>query len=285
MRNLIVLAALVAFAPTTHATDWELVWSDEFEKEGAPDEKRWTYEKGFGRNREAQYYTRGRAENARVEKGMLVIEARKERIANPGHDPEAPEKQWQRTRSHAEYTSASVTTKGKAAWTYGRIEVRAKLPTGRGTWPAIWTLGTNIGKVGWPTCGEIDIMENVGFAPDRIHGNVHTKKYNHVKRTAKGTSIEIKKPHASFHVYAIEWDAEKIDFFVDEKKYFTYRNEGTGPDAWPFDADQYLILNVAIGGGWGGQKGIDDAIFPQPMLVDYVRVYREKEGAAEDDER
>ena len=285
MRYLIILGAILAMASTARAGDWELVWSDEFDEERPPDAKRWTYEEGFVRNRELQYYTRGRAENARVEKGMLVIEARKERIANPAFDPESPEKHWQRTRSHAEYTSASVTTKGKAAWTYGRIEVRAKLPTGRGTWPAIWTLGTNIEKVGWPTCGEIDIMENVGFAPDRIHGNVHTKKYNHVKRTAKGTSIEIKKPHASFHVYAIEWDREKIDFFVDGQKYFTYRNEGTGSDAWPFDADQYLILNVAIGGGWGGQKGIEDAIFPQRMLVDYVRVYREKEEVAEDDGR
>ena len=117
---------------------------------------------------------------------MLVIEARREKFANPKHDPERPAEDWQRSRAQAEYTSASVTTRGKASWTYGRIEVRAKLPTGNGTWPAIWTLGDNIGEVGWPACGELDIMENVGFAPEMIHANVHTKKYNHVKKTGEG---------------------------------------------------------------------------------------------------
>ena len=240
--------------PEAAAGEWSLVWSDEFDVEGLPDEARWTYEEGLIRNEEAQYYTR-RAENARVEDGTLVIEARRERYES------------------AEYTSASLTTQGKASWRYGRIEVRAKLPTGRGMWPAIWMLGTNIDEVGWPECGEIDIMENVGFDPDRIHGNVHTEAFNHVLGTNKGASIELPRPHEDFHVYAVEWYPSHIDFFVDEVQYFSFQNTGGGVSEWPFDQPHYLIINAAIGGGWGGQQGIDDSIFPQRYYIDYVRVY------------
>src|SRR5262249_54348100 len=143
------------------------------------------------RNNEAQYYTRGRAENARVENGMLVIEAHKERFQNPAFDPAATNKArgW-RGREFAEYTSASLTTRGKAAWTYGRIEVRAKLPSARGTWPGIWTLSADR-QAGWPACGEIDIMEFVGFEPGITHANVHTRKYNHVQKNGKGDQIKI----------------------------------------------------------------------------------------------
>ncbi|MBN1417749.1 MAG: glycoside hydrolase family 16 protein [Planctomycetes bacterium] len=238
--------------------EWKLVWRDEFDKPGLPDPEKWDYEVGFVRNREAQYYTRARRENARVEKGVLVIEARKERFEK------------------GEYTSASLITRGKAEWRYGRVEVRAKLPTGRGMWPAIWMLGSNIRQVGWPRCGEIDIMENVGFDPDVIHANIHTQAYNHVKRTGKGSRIEIPRPYADFHVYAIEWFEDRIDFYVDGRKYFTFKNEGTGRDVWPYAEPHYLILNAAIGGAWGGQKGIDDSIFPQKYLIDYVRVYEKR---------
>lgn len=238
--------------------EWKLVWSDEFESDGLPDPKKWSYEVGLVRNREAQYYTKARKENARVEGGVLVIESRKEKFEK------------------AEYTSASVHTKGKGEWLYGRIEVRAKLPTGRGMWPAIWMLGVNIGEVGWPRCGEIDIMENVGFDPDTIHANVHTQSYNHVKGTAKGSRTKIEKPYEGFHVYAIEWFEDRIDFYVDGKRYFTFQNEGTGEAVWPFARPHYLILNAAVGGAWGGQKGIDDGIFPQKYLIDYVRVYERR---------
>ncbi len=275
MGVLLVLSA----ASSSDAADWKLVWCDEFDKPGLPDLAKWDYETGFTRNNEKQQYTRARKENARVENGNLIIEAKRERYIGPGSTRASKSRRNARASSDpsdADYTSASLTTRGKAAWTYGRIEVRAKFPSGRGTWPAIWTLGTNIDKAGWPTCGEIDIMEFVGFEPGVVHANIHTKKYNHVMNTGKGDKVMIPDASQAFHVYAVEWDAARIDFFVDAQKYFIYRNDGTGQDAWPYDNYQYLILNLAIGGDWGGQKGIDDAIFPQRYEIDYVRVYQKR---------
>ncbi|HSU54179.1 MAG TPA: glycoside hydrolase family 16 protein [Candidatus Dormibacteraeota bacterium] len=275
MKLLPTVWVLTLAVTASAASDWKLVWSDEFDKPGAPDPAKWDYEEGFVRNNEAQYYTRERRENARVENGMLIIEARHEQFKNPRFDPNAQGKgASKRSREFANYTSASLTTRGKASWTYGRIEVRAKLPDARGTWPAIWTLGTNTHEVGWPACGEIDIMEFVGHDPGVIHANIHTHKYNHVRKTGKGSQLRIPDASTAFHVYALEWDKGHMDFFVDDKKYFTYRNEGTGSDAWPYDHDQYLILNLAIGGEWGGQKGIDESSFPQRYYIDYVRVYQ-----------
>ncbi len=246
---------------------WQLIWSDEFDQAGLLDPKKWDYETGFVRNKESQLYTAARPENARVENGHLIIEARKERYASPSARSDL-----------ADYTSASVITRGKAEWKYGRFEIRAKLPAGRGIWPAIWMLGTNRGKVKWPECGEIDVMEFVGFMPGTIHGNVHLPaRYapgaNPIAAKMKGT-VDVSKPFESFHVYAVEWDAEHISFFLDENCYLTYANPHTGVAAWPFDQPFYLLLNVAVGGSWGGQKGIEESIFPQRMEVDYVRVYR-----------
>ena len=262
-----LLAACTAPAPagdsaTSTEADrpgWRLVWSDEFDIDGLPDAERWNYEEGFIRNQEAQYYTREREENARVSDGMLVIEARRESYED------------------AEYTSASLTTRDRAEWRYGRIEVRAKLPRGRGVWPAIWMLGSNIDEVGWPVCGEIDIMEFVGFDPERVHGNVHTEAFNHVLGTNLGAAIDLAAPYEEFHVYAVEWFPDRIDFFVDEEKYFSFENSGAGSAEWPFDEPHFLIINLAIGGAWGGQQGIDEAIFPQQYLIDYVRVYEQTE--------
>lgn len=244
--------------PAKH--DWVLVWEDNFDVPGLPDGQIWDYEEGFVRNREAQYYTRKRPENARVEAGYLVIEARNDN--------------WE----GKEITSASLHTYGKKSFLYGRVEVKAKLPTGTGTWPAIWMLGNSIREgTRWPACGEIDIMENVGFDPDVVHANVHTKAYNHVMGTQKGNRITLDKPYDKFYVYAMEWFEDRIDFYVDDQLYFSFNNENTGSETWPFDQPHYLILNLAIGGGWGGQKGIDQGIFPQKYLVDYVRVYRKKD--------
>ena len=240
-------------SPANSKGDRKLVWNDEFDYGGLPDQQKWDYETGMVRNREAQYYTKAREKNTRVEEGNLVIEAHKE--------------EYQR----ASYTAGSL--KSKANWKYGRIEVRAKVPAGRGMWPAIWMMPTNR-QGGWPACGEIDIMEYVGFQPNVIHATVHTKKYNHTIGTQKGDKIKSDKPFENFHVYAIEWNKDRIDFFLDDKKYFTFKNEGTGADEWPFDKPFLLKLNIAVGGSWGGQKGIDDSIFPQKFLIDYVRVYQ-----------
>jgi beta-glucanase (GH16 family) len=243
-----------AHTPASPTVGETLVWQDEFDRAGLPDGSRWNYEEGFVRNNERQYYTRARSENARVENGTLIIEARRERHEN------------------ADYTSASLTS--RASWTYGRIEVRATLPKGRGTWPAIWTLGTNIRDAGWPACGEIDIMEHVGFDPGRIHANIHTSAYNHVQRTNKGNSVVIARPDEDFHVYSAAWSPNAIEMSVDGQRYFTFAREPGGNAVWPFDTPQYLILNLAIGGNWGGQQGIDDDAFPARFVIDYVRVYR-----------
>jgi beta-glucanase (GH16 family) len=238
---------------------WKLVWADEFQYDGAPDQRKWKPEVGMIRNNELQIYTENRRENARVEGGMLVLEARKE--------------PWEK----AAYTSASLTTAERQSWTYGKFEIRAKIPSGRGMWPAIWMLGESIGVKGWPACGELDIMENVGFDPDRIVCSAHTKSYNHVIKTQRSGVLELKNPSADFHVYSMEWSKSEVIFRVDEREVYRFSNDGKGEDSWPFNSPHYLILNIAVGGGWGGQQGVDDSIFPQKMLVDYVRVYqREK---------
>lgn len=249
------ILSIVAACALLPMADYKLVWSDELDKPGRPDPKHWKFEKGFLRNDEKQFYT-DRPENARVENGKLIIEALKDNYQ--GH----------------EITSASLTTEGLASWTYGKIEARAKLPKGRGTWPAIWMLGMNIGEVGWPKCGEIDIMENVGYDPDRIHFNIHTEAYNHVKGTNKGANIEVKNPFDDFHTYGVEWTPTQIKFFCDGKSTFKFAKESDNVDVWPYAKPEYLILNLAIGGGWGGQKGVDDAIFPARYEIDYVHVYQ-----------
>ena len=236
--------------------DWQLVWSDEFDYDGLPDPDKWSYDIGYIANNEKQYYTEARLENARVENGYLIIEARKE--------------EWE----DFEYTSARLVTRDRETWTYGRFEMRAQVPTGRGTWPAIWMLGDNIREVGWPASGEIDIMEYVGYDPNRFHGYVHTEAYNHTIGTNKGNSIEVERPWENFHVFAIEWFEDRIDFFVDDVKYFTFEKESDDDDVWPFDKPHYLLLNLAIGGNWGGMEGIDDSLFPHQFIVDYVRIYQ-----------
>ncbi len=240
--------------PTPAGGPWTLVFADEFDTPGALDPSKWGYEIGSIRNQEAQYYT-SRSENVRVEGGNLVIEARKGAYQGYG------------------YTSASVNTKKRFEFTYGRVEVRARIPTGNGTWPAIWMLGANIDQVGWPACGEIDIMENVGFDPLKIYGTIHTLAGSGAN--GKGSSVTAVNPWDNFHRYAMEWYQDRIDIFFDDQKYFTYRTDGSGARAgWPFDSPQYLLLNLAIGGSWGGQKGIDDSLFPHRYLIDYVRIYK-----------
>lgn len=244
-------------ASTLSQAEPTLVWSDEFDYTGLPDSSKWGYDvggHGWGNN-ELQYYTENRSDNARVENGTLIIETRKENFQGKN------------------YTSARLVSRGKGDWLYGRFEIRAKLPAGRGTWPAIWMLPTDWVYGGWPDSGEIDIMEHVGYDMQRVHGTIHTKDFNHMIGTQIGTSIVGTNVDTEFHIYALEWRADRIDIFMDGIKYFTVSDNGTGFGAWPFDQRFHLILNIAIGGNWGGVKGVDDSIFPQRMEVDYVRVY------------
>ncbi|WP_445736287.1 family 16 glycosylhydrolase [Mariniflexile sp.] len=256
---------------------YKLVWSDEFNYKGIPDSTKWTYEHGFIANNEKQYYVDS-LKNARVENGHLIIEAHKEKVANKDFKNPAI-KDWMRYKREidsAQYTSARIKTEGLASWQYGRIEVSAKLPKGRGMWPAIWMLSENRKNIGWPESGEIDIMEQVGYDNDTIHGTIHTKAYNHLIGTQKGKTIFIDKPNDTFHVFALEWTPEKMDFILDGVVYNHIVNEHKTTAEWPFDQKFHLILNVAVGGMWGGQKGIDDAIFPQKMVIDYVRVFQKE---------
>jgi beta-glucanase (GH16 family) len=245
---------------------YHLVWADDFRHDpnGLPDPSKWIDEEGFIRNNEAQYYTRARRENARVENGQLIIEARKEEYKGFAQGRPAT----------AHYTSAALETRTKAAWTFGRIEVRAKLPIGKGVWPAIWTLGTNEADphVGWPKCGEIDIMELVGRIPGIVRGTIHY--FVKGARASQGGPLTVAHPESAFHVYAAEWTPTRIDLFVDAKKFFSFEVKEADNDSQnPFRKPHFLLLNVALGGESGGP--IDNSIFPQRMVVDYVRVYQE----------
>jgi beta-glucanase (GH16 family) len=244
------------------ASGWELVWADEFNQAdgSAPDPARWGYDVGGGGwgNGELQYYT-SRTNNARIEGGHLVIEA----IEEP----------W----DGRDYTSARLLTKHKWDWTYGRIEARIQVPRGQGLWPAFWMLGTNITSVGWPRCGEIDIMENVGKAPRTVHGTIHGPGYS------GGNGVG--GPHQAaadladaFHVYAVEWETNVIRWYFDDVHYFTATPESLGESDWVFDHPHFILLNVAVGGRWPGKPDAS-TVFPQQMRVDYVRVYARTEPA------
>ncbi|HEY3401859.1 MAG TPA: glycoside hydrolase family 16 protein [Ohtaekwangia sp.] len=234
-----------------------LVWSDEFNYTGKPDPSKWSYDlgsqnNGWGNN-ELQYYTEDE-KNVTVKNDMLIIEAVKEEKG---------------------YTSARIVSKGKGDWVYGRIDVRAKLPKGKGTWPAIWMLSSNWKYGGWPESGEIDIMEHVGYDPGVVHGTIHTVLYNHMKQTQKEGITKVLDCQDTFHTYSLDWTENKMDFLIDDNVYYTItRDPKEDFNGWPFDQPFYLILNLAVGGNWGGKEGIDESIWPQRMEVDYVRVYQ-----------
>ena len=249
---------LLALATMAMQGSWRLVWRDEFDRDGRPDPLKWGYEKGFVRNGEAQFYTGDRRDNARVEGGRLILEARKDGF--DGHP----------------ISSASLTTQGRASWTYGRIEVRAKIPTGKGAWPAIWTLGDDVATVGWPKCGEIDILENVGFDPDKAVFTVHATKRDGTGEGSWGESATVPRLPSAYHVYSLEWSPTAMVWSLDGKSVHAFAKNGPQDVAWAFDRPQYLILNLAVGGSWGGQRGVDDAIFPARFEIDYVRVYQRR---------
>ncbi|SHF08812.1 Glycosyl hydrolases family 16 [Mariniphaga anaerophila] len=242
--------------------NYELVWSDEFDYRGLPDSTKWGYDTegndaGWG-NQESQFYTEKRIENARVEDGILNVIALKEDYQN------------------REYTSVRLIS--KESWQYGRFEIRAKLPAGRGTWAAIWMMpgGWSFNDGNWPDVGEFDIMEHVGHDVGVIHASAHSKDYQWQTGTQQTDTIRVDDATEAFHTYVWEWTQEGVKAYVDDKLFFEYDNEGLGEAKWPYDKPFYLILNVAVGGAWGNMKGIDDDAFPQIMEVDYVRVYRKK---------
>jgi beta-glucanase (GH16 family) len=263
-------AALAAIPAQADAPgpEWKLVWSDEFDKDGAPNPDNWGFETGFSRNEEAQWY---QSDNATVKDGKLIIEGRRERKPNPNYDPKSTS--WKTKREFAEYTSSSLTTSGKRSFTYGRFEMRAKIDTSPGLWPAFWTVGQQ-GE--WPSGGEIDIME---FYRGKVLANVAwgtAKRWNAAWDSASKPITEFNDPDWSnkFHVWRMDWDDKWIRLYVDDflmnetdlKK--TINADGSNP----FHKAQFIIVNLAIGGQQGGDPS--KTTFPTRFEVDYVRVYQ-----------
>lgn len=251
--NKVVLLVLICSFSYAQEAKRKLVWEENFNKKEI-NEKFWNFELGDGcpnscgfGNNERQIYTKI---NHEIKDGNLVIEARKERN---------------------KYTSTKITTKGKKEFKYGRIEARAKLPVGQGIWPAFWMLGANIDEVQWPKSGEIDILEYVGRDPHMVYTTLHTQdSHGNTINTKRTEFLNIEE---GYHVYAIEWDKDKIEFFVDKTLVYTFNPSIKNEDTWPFDKPFYIILNLAVGGNFGGPE-VDDAIFPQKFYIDYVRVYQ-----------
>lgn len=271
-----ILSALVVRRRAMDQRQWKLVWSDEFDQDGTPDASRWTTDVWPARkvNDEDQAYT-DRRKNVRVENGRLILEAHKEDY------------------DRAAYTSGRIHSQGKGDILYGKIDVRAKLPAGQGSWPAIWMLPSDPYKYAtikaegddwqgsdtsdaWPNSGEIDIMEHVGYDMNVVHGTVHNKAFYWLHWNQRKGSIEGKTVDKDFHVYSLEWAPDELTISMDGSPYFTYINDGTGWESWPYDHPFHLVLNLAVGGMWGRAGGpIDDTIFPMRLEIDYVRVFQE----------
>ena len=232
------------------------VWSDEFNYTGLPDPAKWGYDTGGGGwgNNEIEYYTSD-IKNAGVANGILTITAIHEDAGGRN------------------YTSARLVTKNKGDICYGRIEVKAMLPAGKGTWPAIWMLPTDWAYGDWPKSGEIDIMEHVGYDPDVIHISTHCEAYYFRLNNQKTAVKKIANATTQFHLYRVDWTPYAIRGYIDDQLVFTNVNEGTGPKVWPFDRRFHLLLNIAVGGDWGGVQGVDETAFPTSMKVDWVRFY------------
>jgi beta-glucanase (GH16 family) len=281
---------LILFSANQQAASpqtYTLVWQDEFNGPNGslPDPSKWTYDLGGGGwgNQELESYT-NRAENAHIENGNLVITARRESYEGDDHIAR-------------EYTSARLKTQGLFSQAYGRFEARIKIPAGQGMWPAFWMLGNNISSAGWPKCGEIDILENIGKEPGIVHGSIHGPLATGAASdlTSAVKLVNGKDFSSDFHVYAVEWNPGSIRFYVDSTRYATFTPDSSGLDnaansasnsgssdspaaragSWVFGHPFFLILNVAVGGNWPGPPDATST-FPQTMLVDYVRVYSTK---------
>ena len=252
MKKVLILLFIANFC-LAQQTKRKLVWEENF-SEPVLNESVWNFELGDGcpnlcgwGNNERQVYT---TKNHEIKNGNLIIHAKKE-----GNS----------------YTSTKITTKDKKIFQYGRMEARAKLPVGHGIWPAFWMLGQNISQVGWPKSGEIDILEYIGREPHMVFTTLHTQD-------SHGNAINTKKTsfpniEEGFHVFALDWTKDKMDFFVDDILVYTFQPEIKNENTWPFDKPFYFILNVAIGGNFGG-PAVDDTVFPQDFIVDYIKVYQ-----------
>jgi beta-glucanase (GH16 family) len=260
MPHFILLTFIIYFfsPPGESKEKLRLVWSDEFNEDGVPDSTNWAYDLGNGDdgwgNHELEYYTKS-GENAYVKDGHLFIEA----IKKDG--------QW---------TSARLKTQGKRSWTYGKIVFRAKLPAGKGTWPALWMLGDKVSTSGWPGCGEIDIMEHVGRNPTVVQSAMHTPS-SYGDTVDKG-STKVNTFDSKFHIYEARWTEDKIEFFIDGNSYYTYAPAVKDNSTWPYNAPFFIIMNVAMGGAFGGD--VDPALTSARMEVDYVRVYAAEKSKA-----
>jgi beta-glucanase (GH16 family) len=259
----IVITPVQPQEPKVYAFETTTAWSDEFDVNGLPNNQIWGYDVGGGGwgNNELQNYTANDADNARVENGTLIVTAIKE------------------VSGTRQYSSARLVTKGKKDMKFGRLEIKAKIPAGLGSWPALWMLAsqTTYGSTFWPDQGEIDIMEHVGYDPAIVHASVHTNIFNHVLGTQKTAKTTVPTFNSEFHVYRMDWTPDEIKAFIDDKEFFAFKRQGVLWQEWPFNQPQHLLVNIAVGGNWGGVKGIDDKIFPISMELDYVRYYALKQ--------
>ena len=255
---------------STISENWELLWSDEFNDEEL-DLTKWNklnWKPGWVNN-ELQAYT-DRDTNIFLENGHLVLQGNIE----PGYSGT----DYVGNNYVSDYTSGRVNTDDKFSTTYGRFDIKAKLPAGKGSWPAIWMLGESISSIGWPQCGEIDIMEHVGYDLGLVHGSIHTQDYNHMYGTQKSGSKYVDDVTDAFHVYSLEWSPFYLRYLIDNEPFFFVYNDSNGDfGKWPFNDPHYLILNLAIGGDWGGVQGVSASAFPMKMYIDYVRVYKKSD--------
>lgn len=258
MHRPFLFLLMILVANILNSQEYELHWSEEFE-DLQLDQKIWNYEEGFAENNEKQFYT-NRKNNSRIVNGFLVIEAHNEEY------------------NTAQYTSARINTLDKKHFLYGKIEVRAKLPKGNGTWPAIWMLGRNHKTAGYPACGEIDILEHVGKLPGEVHGTVHYPNIGDKKMISVSQEFMLNASKDGFHIYSMEWDRDEISFFIDDLQYHQFKVDDANRFGRknPFRKPFYLIINLALGGKWAGE--IDDSIFPVQFYVDYIKYYELKDS-------
>ena len=260
MKKLIFSVVILCLAIQSFPQKYVKVWGDEFNTPGLPDSTKWDYEVGKIRNAELQYYTYKRKENARIQDTVLILEARKEPFQG------------------AAYTSASLISRYKGDWLYGKFEFSAKVPTGKGTWPAIWMMPTDSEYGGWPKSGEMDIMEYVGMNPNNLYYNAHFEGTDGTGHQASGTQTTYSQPYTRFITFTFIWSPTKLEWYADGVKKYTYNKPAGDYRVWPFDKMFYMILNLAYGGSWGAQQGIDDTKLPHKFYIDYVRVYQLQES-------